>query len=178
VSAWPRVERVGLAVLLAGPLAGAAQSDDPATEASAHLAAGRYGAALESAGRVGEPGLAAEWSFHVLNAGGDLPGALAAAEVGLAAVPDNPRLLENAARTAHSLGLGREARGHAERLTTLAGLDRTTLERARTLLSEAEALERREDTGRRGVARARATAVLLLVAALAGLLFLARRARG
>jgi hypothetical protein len=188
VSAWLRIDRLALtlAIVVAPPTWGQerglgealeehVRQDQPAEWAGRHLAAGRYGAALEAAGQVAPPGLRAEGSFHVLRTGGDLPGALHAAEEGLAVAPDNSRLLENAALTALALGLGREAALHARVLVGLTGLDEATRERARALLADAEELERLEERGRRGVKRARTAAGLLIGAAVLGLITLARR---
>lgn len=148
--------------------------DGPAAQVEEAFSAGRLGMALELAEGIEDPLLAAEWRFHVLYHGGDLPGALAAVEEGLAGHPDSPSLLENGARCALTLGDARRARSHAERLAQTAQ-DPDVLARANFLLGGTELLLEREDRARAGLLRARAVTGLLAALA-AGLLFgLARR---
>ena len=166
-----RLARVALLALAAG---GSVHGQDTGAEVTGFLEEGRYGEALRAAERMIDPGARAEWRFHVLYTGGDLPGAFAAAREGLAADPDHPRLLENAARAATNLGLGHEAASLARRLAGLEGLDAESAERARGLLEEAEGIEDLERRGRAGVRRARLVALMALGGAVLGLGLLAR----
>jgi hypothetical protein len=143
-------------------LAGRARGQDPAAEATAQMAAGRYDLALEEVERIPDARTRAEWRFHVLSTGGDLPGALASARAGLAEHPESAWLLENAARAAVSLGLGREAVELCARLLALEGLEAETAERGRALRAEAQAVLDLERRGARGVSRARAVSLAAL----------------
>ena len=150
-----------------------ASSTTASTEADVRAAfeAGELGRALELAGTLPEAALAAEWRFHVLYHGGDLTGALLAAEAGLASAPDHPRLLENAARCALTLGLGERAAAHVARWLATPALDGAERARAQDLAAEAAALSERERELRAGTSRARA-ATLTLAGALAAAFWL------
>ena len=150
-----------LLVLCGAPIQ--ASSSPPATEADVRAAfeAGELGRALELAGTLPEAALGAEWRFHVLYHGGDLTGALLAAEAGLAAAPDHPRLLENAARCALALGLGERAAAHVARWLATPALAEAERDRAHDLAAQASALSEREQQLRAGAARARAVTLAL-----------------
>jgi hypothetical protein len=184
---WPgRTAAAALALLsltprlAAGPpVAGGGQrAEPPASEAEVRAAfdAGDLAAALELAGRLPDVGLAAEWRFHVLHEGGDLGGALRAAEAGLTA-EENERLRENAARCALALGLGGRAAGHVERWLGIPGLGSADLERARELEREAAALLARERAARAAGSAARAVALAFAGLVVLGLALLAARGR-
>jgi hypothetical protein len=160
----------------AGALGPAAswRQDAPAAAVAEAFSAGRLGRALELTAELADPLLAAEWRFHVLYSGGDLPAALAAAEAGLAREPEHPALLENAARCALALGDGSRARRHAEALASVAA-DPAVRARAEDLLVEARSAALREEQTRTGLARARAVASALGVAAALLMLGFARR---
>jgi hypothetical protein len=162
------LSRALLAIL--GCLAQLADAQAPggavAAEADVRVAyeAGELAHALELARALPDPALSAEWRFHVLYHGGDLTGALLAAESGLAGAPEHPRLLENAARCALALGLGGRAAAHVARWRGLTDLDGPELLRARELGAKADVLVERERAARSAEARARAVAFSLAVA--------------
>jgi len=145
---------------------------------------GRYGAALAATEGIADPGLRAEWRFHLLYAGGDLPGALGAAREGLDAAPWNPGLLSNAAHCATVLGLGAEALDFARRLAALPPPEGETPDAAagregrdRRLLKAAERVAALEAAGERGRRHARIVALGGLAASLAAMVLLARGTR-
>jgi hypothetical protein len=174
VSAWARAERLatlGLALAwLAGPAAsrGLAAAQEAVQEPYAR---GDLGAALEAARGLEDPILRAEWAFHLLHRGGDLPGALQAAREGLEHAPSHAGLLKNAAVGALGLSRGPLALELTHRLVhdadlSALGPDQAQAFRERALelehqAQELVALDRRAELGQR---RARWT-----VAALAGL---------
>ena len=163
-------------LLLAAPL-GADTRDDVA----ALFAEARYGAAYELTAGIDDPGLAAEWRFHLLFTGGDLPGALAAARAGLEGAPDHAGLLANAVHVATLLGLGQEALGWSEQLAALPAPEGETAEQraareARTgnLVAAARRVSDLEAAGEAGRRRAWRVATGGLAGALLALLALSR----
>lgn len=167
---------LGALLALAAPAPAAAwRQEAPAAAVAEAFSAGRLGRALELTAALGDPLLAAEWRFHVLYSGGDLPGALEAAEAGLALSPEHPALLENAARCALALGDGSRAGRRAELLATVAR-DPAVRARAEDLLAEARAAVEREQRARTGLVRARAVASALGAAAALLMVGFARRA--
>ncbi len=144
------------------------------------FAEGRYDLALEAAEGLSDPVLAAEWRFQVLHAAGDLSGALAAARAGLVLAPQHPRLTQNAANVALTLGEGelalqfcdgwqRALEATGDEAQRAAGLER--LARYRANANELLALDA---AARSATTRARVTALALLAAALVALWRLAR----
>jgi len=89
---------------------------DLAEAVAVELRAGRFVEALRIAGEAKEPALAARLEADVRWTAGDLDGALAAAQEGLAAVPGDARLASTAADLALTLGLAEEARRHLDTL--------------------------------------------------------------
>ena len=168
------------AVLACGtaPLAAQTRGGDPALVGELH-AAGRYGAALAEVERLEDQTLAAEWRCYLCLAGGDFPGALAAAEAGLQGAPTHQGLLVNAISMALSLGLSERALTHAQALLTLLETSDPSngdeLERARRL--HADALTAVDSTllARAGRARARWLVLAALAGTAASMFALARR---
>ena len=152
------------------------RAQDPAAEVRAAFEAGRLDRALELTEELADRSLAAEWRFHVLHRGGDLPGALAAVRAAEETFPANPRLLENGARCALALGLGDVAHEQVRRLLALP-LEGDARERVQELEAQALELVAREREALAGVARARAVTLALALAAGAALWTLARAGR-
>lgn len=167
---------VGLAAwLLLAPSLGAAPAQNAVEETAAAFEAGELGRALELADEIEDPGLAAEWRFHVLHSGGDLQGALAAARAGLERAPENAALLENGARCALALGLGATAQRLAEALVEAASEGSLeTARRARELARLAAERAALEGRAERAAGLARATALGLFALCLGLLAWLAR----
>ncbi len=169
-----------LAPVRVGAQEEAAQSIGEPARVQAFFAAGELGQALSEADRLSDPVLAAEWRCYLHLAGGDLPGALAAAEQGLALSPGHRGLLVNAASCALSLGIAEVAEGRARQLDQAVadagdGASAQERERAGRFLIEARRLRERQLAGTRSLSRARRVAAFGLGSVLLALLLLSAR---
>lgn len=162
-------------------LGASAANADTRDEVSTLFADGQLGEAFAATAGIDDAALRAEWRFHLLYTGGDLPGALGAARAGLEHAPDHAGLLANAVRCATLLGLGDEALSLAEHLAQLAGPPEETaeqranrLEQVQGLVEQARAVAELEAEGAAGQRRALAVALGGLLLSLAALVALAR----
>lgn len=171
--------------LIASALAlalGASSAQAQAEGVAEAFAEGRYDLALEAADGLSDPVLAAEWRFQVLHSSGDLSGALAAARAGLVLAPAHPRLTQNAANVALTLGEGALALQFCEgwqralEATADEGQRSAGFERLARYRANANELLALDAAARTATERARAAALVLLAAALLALWRLARPA--
>ena len=170
---------IGLLIVAVSWSASQGGGFDAALEA---IGRGRFTEALVAAAQDSDPVRRRQAAVHTRHHAGDLRGALNEAAAGLAEVPGDPWLLEQAAFLAVSLNEGPRALVWAEELVqvveTRAGSDDVARARARDLRDQAR--EAAERTIERGVAlgRAKTVAGLGLLGALLALTWFSRPLRG
>ena len=183
LSSVPDRRPQALALVLAwGLLLAGLGPADTREEVATLFASGAYGEAYARCEGIEDAALRAEWRFHLLYTGGDLPGALGAARSGLEAVPGHRGLLANAARCATLLGLGREALEWSELLARQEGPAGETSEEREArraggaaLVAEARRIAELEAAGESARGRAFLVACGGLVLAAGALVLLAVR---